>query len=157
MVKEAPAELNRQYLNEISSVNAISIHVRRGDYVTDGITNAVHGVCGIDYYREAISYMAAKINDPRFYIFSDDMEWTKAHLSTDPYPAIFIDHNNNVGQEDMRLMYSCKHHIIANSSFSWWGAWLNNYPGKTVIAPAQWSNIPGSESILPDSWIKYNR
>src|SRR6266496_4880131 len=138
MVKESPSELNRHYLDEIGYVNAVSLHVRRGDYVSDEVTNAVHGVCGIDYYREAINRMASDVNDPHFFIFSDDMEWTKVNLSIDRYPVTYIDHNAAADYEDLRLMYSCKHHIIANSSFSWWGAWLNNYTEKKVIAPKKW-------------------
>ena len=153
IVKEPPSHKNKQYLNEIGSVNAVSLHVRRGDYVLDEVTNAVHGVCDIGYYSEAISRMAAAISDPRFYIFSDDIEWAKTNLSINRYPVTYIDHNVSADYEDIRLMYSCKHHIIANSSFSWWGAWLNNYGGKKVIAPKKWFRSLTNDDLIPDGWL----
>jgi len=134
-------------------VNAVSLHVRRGDYVLDKLTNTVHGVCDIDYYTEAIGRMTAAISDPRFYIFSDDMEWAKTNLSINRFPVAYIDHNASADYEDIRLMYSCKHHIIANSSFSWWGAWLNNYGGKKVIAPKKWFRSLTNDDLIPDGWL----
>jgi hypothetical protein len=152
-VKDSPSELNRKYLDEIRSVNSISIHVRRGDYVTEKETNAVHGVCDLEYYRKAIDRVSAEVSDPRFYIFSDDMEWTKANLSSSTHPSIYIDHNQTAPHEDLRLMYSCKHHIIANSSFSWWGAWLNDNAEKKVIAPRNWFRTLENRDIIPGGWL----
>jgi hypothetical protein len=153
IVKESPSDLNKCYLDKIRSANAVSIHVRRGDYISDEVTHAVHGVCGLDYYREAINLMMAGVDDPQFFIFSDDMEWTKANLSIDRYPVTYIDNNTTADYEDIRLMSSCKHHIIANSSFSWWGAWLNDYGGKKVIAPKKWfRSLLTNDDIIPDGW-----
>jgi hypothetical protein len=152
-IKDPPSALNSKYMDEIRLVNSISIHVRRGDYVEDKETSAVHGVCSIDYYRQAIHRLSAEVNDPRFYFFSDDMNWTKANLSGSPHPSVYIDHNQTAPYEDLRLMSSCKHHIIANSSFSWWGAWLSENKGKKVIAPRNWFRTLQNEDIIPNGWI----
>jgi hypothetical protein len=152
-VKDPPSSLNRKYLDEIRSANSISIHVRRGDYVTDKETSAIHGVCSMDYYREAIRRMSAEVSDPSFYVFSDDMNWTKANLSSSPHRAVYIEHNQTAPHEDLRLMYSCKHHIIANSSFSWWGAWLSENAGKKVIAPRNWFRTLENKDIIPNGWL----
>jgi hypothetical protein len=151
-IKEAPSGLNKQYLDQVKTVNAVSIHVRRGDYVTDAHTHSVHGVCEPEYYTTAINLITSEISDPYFFVFSDDMDWTRSNLSTGGFPAVYIDNNTQADYEDLRLMYSCKHHIIANSSFSWWGAWLNNYTDKKVIAPKRWFRTLVNNDILPGSW-----
>ncbi len=153
IVKEPPSIANRKYLDEINSVNAVSVHVRRGDYVDDKETNAVHGVCSVDYYTEAVTRISAEISNPRFFIFSDDMKWTRENLSPLFHPVVFIDPNQQAPQEDLRLMSSCKHHIIANSSFSWWGAWLNNDAKKKVIAPRNWFTTLENNDIIPGGWL----
>lgn len=152
-VKDPISAVNAEYLREIIGVNAISLHVRRGDYITDKVTSEVHGVCDIEYYRQAIDLIGKKIEQPHFYIFSDDMEWTKANLSVHPFPATYIENNIDAPQDDLRLMYSCKHHIIANSSFSWWGAWLGDAPNKMVIAPKKWFRSLENDDIIPPKWI----
>ena len=154
VVKEVPAEINKKHLDKIESVNAVSVHIRRGDYMSDKTTNEVHGVCDISYYDEAINRMTAEVNDPSFFIFSDDMAWAKAHLSIDDGLVTYVDNNSGADYEDIRLMYSCKHHIIANSSFSWWGAWLNTYRDKKVIAPKKWfRSVVTNKDIIPDGWL----
>jgi hypothetical protein len=153
-VARPPGGINELYLQKIRSANSVAIHIRRGDYVSDKETNAVHGVCSIAYYQEAIAQLSAKTSNPSFFIFSDDIPWVKANLAISKFPVDYVEHNNNHAHEDLRLMYSCKHNIIANSSFSWWGAWLNNNPGKIIIAPEKWNNIPGSKTELPDQWVQ---
>lgn len=128
---------NAELLLEISSCNSVSLHIRRGDYVSNNTTNAIHGVCSIEYYNTAINYIKERVKSPVLYVFSDDMPWVKANLKTD-LQVHYIDHNNGIAYEDMRLMRMCKHNIIANSSFSWWGAWLNTNPNKIVVAPQKW-------------------
>jgi Glycosyl transferase family 11 len=153
-VRLPPTGINEMYLQKIKATNSVAIHVRRGDYVSNKETNAFHGVCSVAYYQEAITQLSAKISDPHFFIFSDDIPWVKENLLINKFPVDYIEHNNNLAHEDLRLMHSCKHNIIANSSFSWWGAWLNNNPGKIVIAPEKWNNIPGNKTELPDQWIQ---
>lgn len=138
------------------SLNSVSIHVRRGDYILNEKTNFVHGACDIDYYKNAMHYIEARINNPEYYIFSDEIEWAEKHLPVKG-KKIFINHNNGIDSfNDMRLMSLCRHNIIANSSFSWWGAWLNMNKNKIVISPKRWfrnENIR-KKGIVPDSWIK---
>jgi hypothetical protein len=152
-----PSKQNRELINKIINENAISIHVRRGDYVNDKHTNQVHGVCSLSYYYEAIELMNSKNSNPVFYIFSDDIEWAKKNLLFKK-EKIFIDFNDKSNYEDMRLMSNCKHHIIANSSFSWWGAWLNNSKSKIVIAPKIWFNNSDwnnqTTDLIPPEWLR---
>lgn len=142
---------------EIEATNSIMMHIRRGDYVTNQQTNEYHGTCGLDYYRKAIAIIAEKVPSPHFFIFSDDHEWVKENIVLE-YPSTYVDHNNaDKNYEDLRLMSLCKHHIIANSSFSWWGAWLSQNTHKIVIGPKGWFNNPKKKSItsdvIPSDWI----
>ncbi len=146
---------NSNIADQILNVNAISLHVRRGDYVSD-LKNIFIGVCTLDYYQNAIAYIKSIVDSPVFYIFSDDIDWVKTHLVVDS-PTVFVRHNQGTeSYNDMRLMSLCQHHIIANSSFSWWGAWLNTNPYKIVIAPRRWfaSDHFDTSDLLPSSWIK---
>lgn len=138
---------------EMGQVNAVSLHVRRGDYVKNQATTALHGVCSLDYYNAAVEYLLHRVDKPVFYIFSDDMPWVKAHL-TIAAKTYHIGHNDQA-YDDMHLMSLCKHHVIANSSFSWWGAWLNARPDKIVVAPKQWfAQARNTEHLLPQAWVK---
>jgi hypothetical protein len=155
-VVNEPDEKNRTMIASISSQNSVSLHVRRGDYVTDKSALKVHGICSIDYYQQAVETICKKITNPSFFIFSDDPEWTKNNLKFD-YPIKFVTHNGpEKNFEDLRLMSHCKHNIIANSTFSWWGAWLNANPDKIVIAPKNWFADPkiNTEDLIPNNWIK---
>lgn len=145
---------NAELAEHIAQVNAISLHVRRGDYASNPKTTATHRLCTLDYYHEAIQYICERIERPNFFIFSDDMAWVKEHLKIDSL-CQHIDHNfGTENYNDMRLMSLCKHHIIANSSFSWWGAWLNPSAGKIVIAPKQWfANETNTQDLIPDEWL----
>jgi len=146
---------NAEIAQQISQVNAVSLHVRRGDYANNLKTTATHGLCSLEYYRAAIDYVSAQVSQPCFFIFSDDIAWVKANLLINS-PTVFIDHNaNQESYNDMRLMSLCKHNIIANSSFSWWGAWLNPNIEKIVIAPKQWFSKPtDTRDLIPASWVR---
>lgn len=146
---------NVQLALNISQVNAISLHIRRGDYANNPKVTATHGLCPISYYQDAIKYISNQVEQPYFFVFSDDMIWAKENLKID-LPCIYIDHNQGAeSYNDMRLMSLCQHHIIANSSFSWWGAWLNPSPDKIVIAPKKWfATTRNTKDLLPQSWIK---
>lgn len=146
---------NAELAELIGGVTAVSLHVRRGDIAANPASLAVHGLCSLEYYRSAIECVTAKVTKPEFVIFSDDMAWVRENLQVD-YPCHYVDHN--VGLEsynDMRLMSLCHHHIIANSTFSWWGAWLNPRVNKIVIAPRRWFSANyDSSDIIPSTWIK---
>jgi len=115
--------------------NAASLHVRRGDYVHHPQASAFHGLCDPAYYAAAMQQLCESTPPSRYFVFSDDIAWAKDNL-TFRAPATFVDHNSgDQSWQDMRLMMACKHHIIANSSFSWWGAWLNSFDQKRVVAP----------------------
>lgn len=152
---EAPKGETARLLAEIEAAPAVSLHIRRGDYVSNAKYNAAHGTTGLDYYRKAADVVAnAMPQDPVIYAFSDDPEWVRDNLSL-PFELRFVSHNDgSTAHDDLRLMSACEHHIIANSSFSWWGAWLNPSKTKTVVAPAQWFGDPAkvNPDITPPSW-----
>lgn len=133
--------------------NSVALHVRRGDYVGN---NLYQGICDLNYYRTAIKKMCAHVTPSLFCIFSNDITWCQQHLQ--PYlkaPVVYVTWNTGVeSYRDMQLMSCCAHNIIANSSFSWWGAWLNQNCGKVVIAPKKWLNMEECHFTLPASWIK---
>lgn len=152
--KEEPTGKNRECLDKIKDFESVSIHVRRGDYVTNAKVNQVHGICDLDYYKKSIAAVAERVENPHFFIFSDDVAWTRKNLIID-FPYTIVDHNTTLaGHEDMRLMSQCKHNIIANSGFSWWAAWLNKNPDKLVIAPQKWFNTEkyDTSSLIPAAW-----
>jgi hypothetical protein len=141
--------------NLIPNSNSVSIHIRRGDYVDDKKTKSAHLTFGMEYYNEAIKIIKEKIENPVFYVFSDDIEWVKENFKIDS-PTVFVSKPEIKDFEELMIMSKCKHNIIANSSFSFWGAWLNQNPNKIVIAPKKWNNIYQKEYkyLLPEEWIK---
>jgi len=153
--KEPLQNKNLYLKQQIEGLNAVSLHIRRGDYVSNTQATAVHGLCSIEYYLSAIRYIAERVEKPTFFIFSDDILWVKKYLKID-FPHIYIENNTNYNSyNDMRLMSLCDHNIIANSSFSWWGAWLNSNENKIVVAPFHWfAKKTDVSDLLPSSWIK---
>lgn len=144
---------NKVLEEELRCQCAVAIHIRRGDYLKISNTS---GICTIDYYRKAIERMKARVTVELFVVFSDDIDWCIEQFGVmmGNTPVKFV--NWNKGTEsfrDMQLMSLCKHNIIANSSFSWWGAWLNRHPDKIVIAPSRWMNSEGWAEIIPEGWI----
>jgi hypothetical protein len=116
----------------------------------------MHGTCTPDYYFKAIDFLRQRLPEARFFVFSDDPQWVVEVLAS-RYPSlVLVDHNRaQDSYNDMRLMSLCRHHIIANSTFSWWGAWLNPDPGKIVIAPCNWfANGTDSTDLIPDTYIR---
>ena len=127
----------------------ISVHIRRGDYLLE----PQRGVCSITYYKNAIHLLLKKVQSPYFVFFSDDIKWAKEKIPYDN--SFYVDWNHDDDSwQDMYLMSLCKHNVIANSSFSWWGAWLNANQNKIVVAPKQWFLCRDNYDILPDKWIK---
>ena len=150
-----PQGMNKDLLEQITSdASSVSVHVRRGDYVSNKNAAKFHGLTGVEYYKAAVKEMTKHVKKPNLYVFSDDPEWCEKNLKF-TQTTTYVSHNTD-GSEDMRLMKNCKHNIIANSSFSWWGAWLNNNPGKIVIAPKQWFSHSESNTndVIPDLWQK---
>lgn len=145
--------VNERLAKKILHEDSISIHIRRGDYVKNKTVNALFGVCNLEYYYKAIEMITNVVKNPIFYVFSDDLQWAEANLKID-YDTVFVKGNTaETSFEDMRLMSLCKHNIIANSSFSWWAAWLNNNESKMVIAPKMWF-ANKQHPQLPLSWIE---
>lgn len=128
-LKDVMPEPNQAVLQEIKNTNSVSLHIRRGDYVKLG------WVCNLDYYYQAINYITSRVEDAHFYIFSDDMNWVKENLKIEPSHT-FVDINSgSTSYCDLELMKNCRHNITANSTFSWWAAYLNPNPHKIVLAP----------------------
>lgn len=147
-------EQNIRLADIISKVQAVSIHVRRGDYVSNPAASAFHCTCPAAFFYAAMELVVQQVDNPHFFIFSDDIHWCRKNINSS-YPITFLDHNgDDRAYEDLRLMSMCRHHITANSSFSWWGAWLNPRPDKIVIAPMRWFNDPtiDTSDLMPASW-----
>lgn len=147
---------NKEIAEKIHSEYSVSVHLRRGDYISNQNANKFHGVCSLDYYKSAIELMSNRYPNAKYYIFSDDIEFAKAEFQNDSKYTI-VDGNNGVKSYlDMHLMSLCNSHIIANSTFSWWGAWLSQGEMKFVIAPKTW--FAGSEDpikdIYEDTWLQ---
>jgi hypothetical protein len=141
----------------IKRVNSVSLHIRRTDFKNTK-SNTTHGICSLEYYGEAIKFISTKIRDPHFFVFSDDINWAKENLKF-PYKLTFISGNSgDKSYIDMQLMSVCKHNIIANSSFSWWGAWLNSNMNKIVIAPKNWffnkELNNQTNDLIHEEWIR---
>ncbi|MCS2950535.1 alpha-1,2-fucosyltransferase [Bacteroides sp. BFG-638] len=144
-------EKNKALSDKLKSVKTASCHIRRGDYLKDPI----YGVCNSDYYTRAITELNQSVNPDMYCIFSDDIGWCKENFKflIGDKEVVFVDWNK--GQEsfhDMQLMSLCHYNIIANSSFSWWGAWLNNNDDKVVVAPERWMNKTLENDPICDNW-----
>lgn len=154
--KESFDETNQALIEKINQTNSVSIHIRRGDYIKKKRYQKVYAACSVDYYKRAVEYIAQRYDNPVLFIFSDDIPWVKENLHLS-YETVHVT-NNTAGKnyEDMHLMSLCRHNIIANSSFSWWGAWLNKNKDKVVIAPEKWFNDEKivQTDIIPDNWIR---
>lgn len=146
-------EETKKIKERIEKSEAVCLNVRRGDYLRPDYLK-IYGICSMEYYAEALKYIKQRVENPLVCIFSDDPEWVKKEFKIDN--VLFTDNRTISDYEQMYLMSLCKHNIIANSSFSWWGAWLNQNPNKIVIGPKQWLVNKSSEEldIMPKDWIK---
>lgn len=145
---------NMKYLKQIRESNSVSIHVRRGDYVSNSKANSVYSICDLNYYNQAIQHLSSQFQDLKFFVFSDDMDWVRNNFSKF-VNIILVDVNfGDNAFEDLKLMSNCKHNIIANSTFSWWAAWLNQNSGKVVVAPNNWFNqkCRNTINLVPAEW-----
>lgn len=150
--REPPQGKDLAVMDQIHAAETpVSLHVRRGDFTLAAEGNIA---LPLSYYDGAIAWIRERVANPAFFIFSDDIPFTRAHLPRG-LRTVFVEHNDNeTAFQDLRLMAACRHHIIANSSFSWWGAWLNSTPEKLVYAPRYWqldaqSYYPG---LFPPGW-----
>ncbi len=157
---------------QVKNSNSVSLHVRRGDYVKFENMKKIVGDTDLSYYAGAVSYVAKLVSEPRFFVFSDDIAWCRENLWFDATPSIELrtSHNKKISHTvtylddktagpknayHLELMSLCKHNIIVNSSFSWWGAWLNKNPEKIVVAPARWyADRENQPEVIPKSWIR---
>ncbi len=140
-------------LQQIECSESVSIHVRRTDYLDEEHIK-IHNLCSEQYYKNAISMVRQKYPNAVFFIFTDDKEWCKEHFKGHNFINVELQEGENSDVADLLLMSRCKHHIIANSSFSWWSAWLNDSPEKMVIAPEKWINNKKMDDIYTDRMTK---
>ncbi len=148
---------NASWIEEIRAKPSVSVHLRRGDYVSSGKGAATHATCDQAFYDRAVAAVAETSGqDLRVFVFSDDPAWAKENLSF-PFETRVAGHNGtDKGHEDMRLISQCTHNVIANSTFSWWGAWLNKNPDKIVVGPKRWFSNDALQNpdIVPESWLR---
>jgi hypothetical protein len=142
-------------LQAISQSEAVCLHVRRGDYISDPKVARILQPCSLDYYQGAVRLLSERLLAPYLFVFSDDPQWVSAHLKLEA-PSALVSRPSLAVVEEFALMSACKHFIIANSSFSWWAAWLSSYPEKTVIAPRRWFSPADwdSQDLVPDTWFR---
>jgi hypothetical protein len=145
-------------INKILNSNSIALHVRRGDYIHSNGGTKIYSTCNETYYKKAMDLINKSVANTIFFVFSDDIKWAEANLKSDNAQVYFIQKNLGADWLDMYLMSICKHNIIANSTFSWWAAWLNPNKNKMVIAPLNWFNIVPDgfnlNHLYPKEWIK---
>lgn len=141
----------KELINNFESENSVALHIRRSDYITIPANAKIFNVCDKKYYEDAIAIINSRVDDAKYYIFTEDMDWAKENfVGTD---FVFVEGNSAI--EDMLLMAKCKHNIIANSTFSWWSAWLNQNPEKMVVTPKKWYKGPLNETVInliPEQW-----
>ena len=142
---------NVKWQRQMEEAESVCVHVRRGDYVWRAQT---FGLCAVSYYKFAMQYLRARHADARFFLFSDDLAWCRQHFAADE--LIFVDSNSpDSAVDDLELMRSCRHHIIANSSLSWWGAWLATSPAQIVVAPVPWFiSEPSDGDLIFRHWVR---
>lgn len=155
-LKIPPSIANQSTLDQIHSCNSVSLHIRRGVYATVPEVNKAHGLSPLDYYYKAIAHIQKQVDTPHIFVFSDEISWAKENLQIN-IAHTFVDQNNDkTDYEDLRMMSNCKHNILANSTFSWWAAWLNSYKDKIVIAPQKWYNdtTRNTQDLIPEGWVR---
>ena len=152
---QTPLSAQTPFLDEILSTRSVALHIRRGDYVSNASAAQFHGLCDMAYYVAAIEVLKARFSDIQVFVFSDDPNWARVNLKLNA-PMHYVDTNpSDQGHIDLELMRQCRHHVIANSSFSWWGAWLCSSHDQVVYAPSRWFadlNVDTSD-VIPSRWI----
>ena len=151
-----PLPANTHLLEDIRNNHCVALHIRRGDYVSNTAAAQFHGLCDMAYYHAAINALKARFPDIHVFVFSDEPAWARANLVLD-VPTRYVDANPpDQAHVDLELMRQCRHHVIANSSFSWWGAWLGETPAQVVYAPERWFADPATDTadVVPARWIQ---
>lgn len=156
-VQSVLSRTTEEICESMNNCESVSIHVRRGDFASNPHTNEFHGLIDVDYYSRAMKYVESRISNPSYFLFSDDIAWARENIVS-AQPITFVDH---IGQEDayedMHLMKNCKHNILANSGFGYWGAWLNENAQQIVVAPKKWfanDEINALFDLIPTEWIR---
>lgn len=145
----------KELVKRMKEENSVSIHIRAGDYFSPQNVSLFGNICTASYYNYAIELICDKIDNPLFFVFSNDINWCKENIQLNN--VVWMDENILPKHEDwveMYLMSCCRHNIIANSSFSWWSAWLNKYPNKIIIAPKKWLQTVEKDEVCPKEWIR---
>jgi len=153
-LKSEPDEQNQRLIAKMGAETAVSIHIRRGDYL-----NSPFNLLELAYYQKAIELIKQQVENPKFYLFTNDYDWALQNFDVLEIDKTIVVHNQAENSfMDMILMSQCKHNICANSSFSWWGAWLNQYPKKIIIAPKQWYKSlkynANTSDLIPAGWLQ---
>lgn len=153
-----PSKKNDLILKKILAINSVSIHIRHGDYLHNITTNKFHGICSINYYLKSMKFIEENTIVDEYFVFTDDPIWAKNNLFSEKKITV-IDWNFYEPHEDLRLMSSCKHHIMANSTFSWWGSYLGEHNKQIVIAPEPWFDNKAiqSKDIYLQKWIQISK
>lgn len=155
-----PDQRNQALADWIADIEAVSVHIRRGDYLTRPTALEKFARCSDDYYRRAMDSLRERSEQPHFILFSDEPEWARENFAMNSDITVIDGNGGDNDYLDLWLMSLCKHHIIANSSFSWWGAWLGCHADKIVIAPRRWFNLTDEQNDsdgadrIPDGWIR---
>ena len=154
--RSAPSEVNARWIERIEACTSVGMHVRRGDYVSNARNSKIYAICPPAYYRAAVDHVLQRHRDARFFIFSDEPEWARQLFADQSGIMEVVDHNRgSESYNDLRLMSRCRHNIIANSTFSWWAAWLLERPGKLIVAPQRWLRSPGLDAdMIPARWTR---
>jgi Glycosyl transferase family 11 len=155
-ISDQPRAEAQALLDRIQGSDAICLHIRRGDYSSDPTVNAFHGLCSLDYYRCGVQEVANNLTRPECFAFSDDPVWVRENLKLNVPTTIVDIHGPDEAHEDLRLMAACHSYVIANSSLSWWGAWLGRRAGKRVVAPRRWFQARRHDELdlIPDDWVR---
>jgi hypothetical protein len=156
-VRHPPSPENQRWLQKVEADNSVSLHIRRGDYVNNSAAAAVHGTCDLDYYRRAVAHVRQEIGqEPVLFVFSDDPDWVAANLELPCEMHLVRNNDAATNYEDLRLMTACRHHVIANSSFSWWGAWLDARADAITVAPRRWfaAHQPDARDLVLERWVR---
>lgn len=155
-----PPDSHWQHYETMQSRQSVAVHIRRGDYLSNPAAMKTHGFCSLGYYMQALALLNEKLINPHFYFFSDDIDWTIQQFSVTGFTDRYTYVTGGSAEADLWLMSNAKHHVIANSTFSWWAAWLApTQTGKLVICPSPWfaTELLCEDDLIPASWIKIDK